>query len=213
MQSLTAEAAYKPDPKPIHVLVVDDEPDICDYVSLLLQEKGDPYNVHSLTDPHKVIPFIKKLKPHIVILDLMMPGIHGIKLLEMIRKEDADISVIIHTGNTSASYAIQALQLRASDFLPKPCSSADLHAALGKIVKEKGLVAKPEEELHRAIGVQIRNARQAQDLTLKQLAQRTNLSVSLLSQIERAESSASILTLFRIASALNVPMSELFTGF
>ena len=52
--------------------------------------------------------------------------------------------------------------------------------------------------------------RTRQSLTLKQLARRTGLSVSLLSQIERAESSASISSLYKIASALKVPMSELF---
>ena len=56
----------------------------------------------------------------------------------------------------------------------------------------------------------IRDARKTQELTLKQLARRTGLSVSLLSQIERAESSASISSLYKIASALQLRMGELF---
>ena len=52
--------------------------------------------------------------------------------------------------------------------------------------------------------------RKARGLTLKQMARRTNLSVSLLSQIERAESSASISSLYKIASALDVRIQDLF---
>src|SRR5437660_608811 len=76
----------------------------------------------------------------------------------------------------------------------------------------KGLSSDPEADLHRAIGRVIREARKTQELTLKQLARRTGLSVSLLSQIERAESSASISSLYEIASALRLRMSELFDG-
>ncbi|MGC4122861.1 MAG: helix-turn-helix transcriptional regulator [Myxococcales bacterium] len=85
---------------------------------------------------------------------------------------------------------------------------ATVHAALAR----KGLTVDPEARLHQAIGEAIRGARKNQDLTLKQLARRTGLSVSLLSQIERAESSASISSLYRIASALGLKMAELFGG-
>ena len=77
---------------------------------------------------------------------------------------------------------------------------------------KKGLSKDPEADLHREIGKVIREARKTQELTLKQLARRTGLSVSLLSQIERAESSASISSLYKIASALRIKMSDLFGG-
>ncbi len=55
--------------------------------------------------------------------------------------------------------------------------------------------------------------RKTRSLTLKQMARRTNLSVSLLSQIERAESSASVSSLFKVATALDVPLTDLFAGY
>jgi transcriptional regulator with XRE-family HTH domain len=55
--------------------------------------------------------------------------------------------------------------------------------------------------------------RKARGLTLKQMARRTNLSVSLLSQIERAESSASVSSLFKVATALDVRLTDLFGGY
>ena len=66
---------------------------------------------------------------------------------------------------------------------------------------------------HRYIGETIRSLRKERGLTLKQMARRTGLSVSLLSQIERAESSASIGSLYKIASSLEVPIRELFGDF
>ena len=78
------------------------------------------------------------------------------------------------------------------------------------VLNRKGISRDPEADLHRNIGRFIREGRTRQSLTLKQLARRTGLSVSLLSQIERAESSASISSLYKIASALKVPMRELF---
>ena len=67
-----------------------------------------------------------------------------------------------------------------------------------------------EDELHATIGRNIRQLRKERSLTLKQMARRTKLSVSLLSQIERAESSASVSSLFKVATALDVKITDLF---
>ena len=67
-------------------------------------------------------------------------------------------------------------------------------------------------EVQAAAGI-IRELRKERGLTLKQLSRRTNLSVSLLSQIERAESSASVSSLFKVATALDVRLTQLFGRF
>ena len=76
-----------------------------------------------------------------------------------------------------------------------------------------GLIRNPEERLHRVIGETIRTLRKSRDLTLKQMSRRTGLSVSLLSQIERAESSASISSLYKISAALDSRLTDLFGEF
>ena len=75
------------------------------------------------------------------------------------------------------------------------------------------LLLEPEEELNLKIGKKVRELRNENRLTLKQLAARTDLSVSLISQIERAESAASISTLNKIVTALNISLKELFENF
>ncbi len=192
----------------IRVLIVDDEQDLCDYLSLLLSREG--FEVTGLTDPRKVIEELRAKEYHLVILDMMMPGMSGTEVLEQIRKADTDIAVIVSTAYPNVDTAIASLKHQASDYVRKPFEPEAFLATVRAALARKGLTTDPEAELHAAIGRAIRDARKRQDLTLKQLARRTGLSVSLLSQIERAESSASISSLYKIASALGLRMAELF---
>ena len=70
----------------IKILVVDDDVDICDYMQLVLSQKR--YDVTTQSDPTKVLDELKKDEFHVVILDLMMPEINGLELLEEIRAWD-----------------------------------------------------------------------------------------------------------------------------
>jgi DNA-binding NtrC family response regulator len=192
----------------IRILVVDDEPDNAELFKTLLDREG--YAVSTLQDPTKVVSTLKDGNFHLVILDLMMPQMSGTEVLERIRSFDDDIAVIVATGFPTVETAVASLQLAASDYVKKPVEPPVLLETVRRALAKKGITRDPEAELHRAIGRSIREGRTRQNLTLKQLARRTGLSVSLLSQIERAESSASISSLYRIANALRVRMSELF---
>lgn len=194
--------------KQIRILVVDDEQDLIDYLSLLLSRQG--YEVAGVTDPSRVMDLLRAQEYHLVILDMMMPRMSGTEVLEQIRKHDRDIPVIVSTAYPNVDTAIASLKHGASDYVRKPFEPDAFLATIHATLARKGLTADPEAMLHQAIGEAVRNARKTQDLTLKQLARRTALSVSLLSQIERAESSASISSLYKIAHALGLKMSDLF---
>ncbi len=195
----------------IKIMVVDDEQDICDYMSLILEQNG--YQVTALTDPEKVVPTLKDEQHHIIILDLMMPRLSGMEVLEQIRRMDDDIAVVVFTGFPSVDTAVQSLKFKVSDYIKKPCDVDELHESIENILRAKGLLTNPEEELHKTIGRNIRQFRKEQGLTLKQLSRRTGLSVSLLSQIERAESSASVSSLYKLSAPLNVKLTSLFGDF
>ncbi len=139
----------------------------------------------------------------------MMPKLSGIDLLSMIRKADDDIAVIILTGYPSLETATASIEFEVSAYIKKPFSIDEFRDAIGRIAKKKGLVLRREDELHLTIGRNIRDLRKQRGLTLKQMSRRTKLSVSLLSQIERAESSASVSSLFKVATALDVKITEL----
>lgn len=192
----------------IRILVVDDESDNAELFKALLNKEG--YVTTALTDPTQALATLKEGNFHLVVLDMMMPKLSGTEVLEQIREYDDDIAVIVATGFPTVETAVASLKAAASDYVKKPVEPPVFVETVKRVLEKKGITRDPEAELHRSIGRYIREGRTRQNLTLKQLARRTGLSVSLLSQIERAESSASISSLYRIASALRVPMSELF---
>jgi DNA-binding NtrC family response regulator len=193
---------------PVRVLVVDDDKAICEYMETFLSKDG--FEVKTLNDPSGAPEEVKNGGYHLVVLDLMMPKMDGLQVLERIRKVDNDVAVVIFTGYPSLETAVQSMKLDAVDYLKKPFNPEEFRVVVDRVMRKKGLLRSPEENLHRVIGETIRNLRKDRNLTLKQMARRTGLSVSLLSQIERAESSASISSLYKIAVALDARIRDLF---
>ncbi|MCB9534934.1 MAG: response regulator [Myxococcales bacterium] len=192
----------------IKILIVDDDRDICEYMRTMLEATG--YEVATLSDPTRAVDRVREEEFHVLIIDLMMPKMDGIELIQRIRKVDSDVAIVVFTGYPSVETAVDALKLNVSDYVKKPFDMDEFRDKIADILRKKGLLRNPEEELHKTIGQNIRRIRKESDLTLKQLARRTGLSVSLLSQIERAESSASVSSLYKIAVALGVRLTVLF---
>lgn len=194
----------------LKIMVVDDDRDVCEYLRQLLKEEG--FKVKATTDSTQVIGLLKKDRYHLVLLDLKMPKLGGLELMRQIRKMDSDIIVIILTAYPSVESAVETMKQDAFDYLQKPFKVEELREVITNAVRAKGLLTNLEERLNREIGRRVRELRQAQKLTLKQLASRTGLSVSLISQIELAKSAASISTLYKIVTALGASFSTFFEG-
>ena len=195
----------------VRILVVDDDKATCEYMSDLLSLEG--FKVETLSDPTETVPRLREGKHHMVLLDLMMPGISGLQVLEKIREYDKNIATMILTGYPTLETAGDAMKLEACDYIKKPFEVDEFRRAIRAALEKRGIILSPEEDLHRTIGRIIRSSREEQGLKLRHLASRTGLSVSLLSQIERAESSASVSSLFKIAAALNRKLSDFFGDF
>ena len=177
----------------------------------MLEANG--YEVDTISDPTTVVDAIRANEYHILVIDLMMPELGGIELIQQIRRIDTDVAIVVSTGYPSVDTAVDALKLNVSDYIRKPFDIEEFREMIADVLRRKGILLNPEEELHRSIGAIVRRIRKEQDLTLKQLARRTGLSVSLLSQIERAESSASVSSLYKIASGLGIKLTVLFGEF
>ena len=194
--------------KKLKILVIDDDKDMCDFLTGFLTEEG--YIVKTLNKGSKVISELKKENYQIVLLDLKMPDIKGEEVLKQIRRTDTDICIIVITAYPSIDSAIETLKNEAYDYIKKPFKIAELREVIQSAVKKKGLVANPEEILNIEIGNKVRGLRKQLKLTLKQLAGRTGLSVSLISQIELAKTSASVSTLHKLSRALNMDLVYFF---
>ena len=193
------------------ILIVDDDQDICEYMETMLEANG--YEVDTISDPTTVVEAIRANEYHVLVIDLMMPELGGIELIQQIRRIDTDVAIVVSTGYPSVDTAVDALKLNVSYYIRKPFDIEEFREMIADVLRRKGILLNPEEELHRSIGGIVRRIRKEQDLTLKQLARRTGLSVSPLSQIERAESSASVSSLYKIASGLGIKLTVLFGEF
>lgn len=192
----------------VRLLIVDDDQAICEYVQTILEKDG--FQVKWVTDPLAVEDEVRQGDYHVIILDVMMPKLDGIEVLRRIRGIDSDIAVIMFTAHPNLDTAVAAMKLDAVDYIKKPFNVDEFREVLARVMKKKGLARTPEEQLHKIIGDTIRSLRKEKELTLKQMSRRTGLSISLLSQIERAESSPSISSLYKIAMALDTPIQALF---
>ncbi len=195
-------------PHEINILVIDDDKDVCEFLKKFLSEDG--YNINTLARPDLALDKIKEKTYHLIILDLKMPHIKGEDLLTEIRKVSPDISVIILTAHPSVDSAVQTMKNNAFDYIKKPFKVDELRGTIRNALRAKMLLTEPDDEVNIKIGRKVRGLRNEKRLTIKELAERANLSISLISQIERAESAGSISTLNKIAIALNTELREFF---
>lgn len=114
--------------KDIKVLLVDDEEA---FVNTLAQRlKMRELNVNTVYDGEQALERVKAEEPDVMVLDLKMPGLHGMDVLKEIRKAYPNMQVIILTGHGTDKDEEEARRLGGFDFLRKP---ADIETLVGKI--------------------------------------------------------------------------------
>ena len=119
------------------VVVVDDEQGTLDLLTDIFTNMD--LRVLTSSDPEVGLNLIRQNRPQIVFLDLNMPKLGGMQLLEMVVNFDPAIEVFLFTGDYSTASAVEAIQKGAADYLTKPISVADLRARVGKLIAEMKL--------------------------------------------------------------------------
>jgi len=121
---------------PARILVVDDEVDFAEMLSLRLKEVGEiVISVHNGQDCLKTLE--EKDNIDVVILDIKMSGMDGIEVLKEIKKKFPLVEVIMLTGHGSTETAVEGMKLGAYDYLMKPADFSDLAAKLEGARKRK----------------------------------------------------------------------------
>ena len=108
-----------------HILVVDDEKEICDLIEIYLSQEG--YIVHKRYDATNILNDIRDYDIELVILDVMMPEIDGMQALELIRSK-YNIPVIFLSAKTSEDDKVEGLMKGADDYICKPFNAKELVA-------------------------------------------------------------------------------------
>lgn len=194
----------------IKVLVVDDDQQVCKTVGMILQENG--YHVQSYTQPRQAIQAVRKAPFDIALIDIKMPDMNGLELVEKIKEEDPRVATIVMTAYPDIQTAAETMRLGSRDYITKPFREEQLLTSVERIAQELGLIYTNEQELNRLIGQRIRQERLKQSLTLRQLSERSELTTSQLSQVELGKNAASVWALARISGSLGKQLCELLGG-
>ncbi|WP_196895335.1 response regulator transcription factor [Aureivirga marina] len=126
--------------KDIKILLVDDEPDILEIVGYNLSNEG--YNIYTASNGKEAISQAKKIKPHLILLDIMMPEMDGIEACEKIRETPGleDIIVVFFTARGEDYSQVAGFDAGADDYITKPIKPKVL---IGKV---KALLRRLKEE-------------------------------------------------------------------
>src|ERR671936_1098214 len=125
------------------VLVVDDEPTITEVVARYLERAG--YDARVAGDGPTAVQLARTLRPDLVVLDLMLPGLDGLEVMRRIRDDDRDrIAVFLLTAKGEESDRVIGLRLGADDYVVKPFSPAELVARVDAVLRR--VDPEPEHE-------------------------------------------------------------------
>ena len=102
------------------VLIIDDEPSILTTVAGVLSDEG--YETVVAETGHKGLALFEERQPDVVFLDIWLPDLDGLELLDTLRSQDPNVAVIMISGHGTVSTAVKAIRMGAYDYLEKPLS-------------------------------------------------------------------------------------------
>ncbi len=118
------------------LLIVDDEAKVRKYLSSLMENRG--YLVDTAHDGTSALEMVKKTDFDVVLLDVLMPGLDGLAVLQEIKRFKPLMEVIMLTGNASVEAGVEGIRLGAFDYLLKPLDLNALSECLKEALKWKG---------------------------------------------------------------------------
>ncbi|MCI0378137.1 MAG: sigma-54 dependent transcriptional regulator [Gemmataceae bacterium] len=123
--------------KGLRILFADDERSLQEFMRSELPRLG--HEVIVCPDGKSAVKTLEKANFDAAILDLRMPGLTGIEVLEQLKQTSPDTEVVIMTGHASMETAIEAVRLGAFDYVTKPCKLAEIEAVLRKVAEKRDL--------------------------------------------------------------------------
>jgi signal transduction histidine kinase len=134
--------------KEAHILMVDDDVNSTCMMTNFLNRIGYP-NLKSINEPTAIFEAIENFKPHLLLLDLNMPGLSGFEILDVFRKDrhnDEQFPVLVLTGDASAKNKRRALAGGATDLLVKPFDTSEVSMRIRNLLQTHFLQLEIEEQ-------------------------------------------------------------------
>ena len=125
------------------IIVIDDDEAVLLSVNKILSKAG--FHVETFEDGVSGLEGVTELKPDLVVVDLKMPGLSGMEVINRVSEMDPYIIVVVITGYATIDSAVEAIKLGAYDFLPKPFSPDELRVIVNRGLEHRQLL----QESHR----------------------------------------------------------------
>ena len=100
------------------ILIVDDEPQVCNSLNILLSRQG--YDITTVQSGKKALEILEYNQFDLLLLDMVIPDLSGFEIMDHINSHWYDLLIIVITGNASIESAVKALKKGAYDYLRKP---------------------------------------------------------------------------------------------
>ncbi len=124
------------------VLVIDDEESVTEFLREVLEDAG--YRVETATDGYRALALVQEVPPDAILLDIRMPDLDGLQVMERIQQIDGGLPVILMTAFGTTEMAIQAMKAGAFDYIVKPFNLDELLLTVKKAVTMKQLASEVE---------------------------------------------------------------------
>ena len=125
-------------PEPAHrILVVDDEPNIVDVVTMALRYQG--FATESAATGREAIAAVAAFRPHLIVLDVMLPDMEGFEVAKRLGAQQARVPIVFLTARDATDDKIRGLTVGGDDYVTKPFSLEELIARVRTILRRAGL--------------------------------------------------------------------------
>jgi len=108
------------------IMIVDDEPDLVNGLAMSFKKEG--YRVFKAFDGDTALKLAQKENPHLILLDISMPGKDGLSVCQTLRAREADTRIVMLSARTEEIDKVVGLEIGADDYITKPFSLRELHS-------------------------------------------------------------------------------------
>lgn len=127
------------------ILIVDDEVDILNTIKYIMEQEG--HTVFVAMDGNLAVELYNKVKPDLIILDLMLPGKNGFEVCQYIREKDSQVAILMLTAKTSEEDVVQGLNIGANDYITKPIRLKELVARVNSHLKYHSMPSSVQQDM------------------------------------------------------------------
>jgi DNA-binding NarL/FixJ family response regulator len=121
--------------KQVRILIVDDHTLMRSGIRALLERADDLRVVGEAGDGHEALRLIQELDPHVVLMDISIPGLNGLEVAAKVRKEHPGVKIVFLSMHSSEEYIVRALNVGAAGYVLKDATTNELELAVRSATK------------------------------------------------------------------------------